>query len=413
VPRLQPSVLIHLSRTDIDKLENLAASRTAPFRVVQRAKLILRAADGESNHGIARALDIGRPEVIKWRRRFAAQGMDGLADLPRSGRPPTISSLDRHRLLAIACKDPREFGVEQSSWSINTIYETAVHGGLVGPMGTTSIWRILNQVDLKPHRFRMWLHSKDPMFEEKMRDIVGLYLNGPQGGGAVVCVDEKTSIQALERIAPVERPSPGKPGRFEHEYIRHGTLCLFAAFDVLSGDVFGWTNPTRKGPDFLSFLDRLALHYPKGPVHVIVDNLNTHKGQEVDRWNERHGNRFVFHYTPTHASWLNQVEIWFSILGRRRLKNASFSSKEELQEGLLGFIADWNRRHTGPFEWTFKGYPLRSFPEVARERKRRHDDAREAINPVRYLEAPATRRGARMHAWDVREGAWQFCHAAA
>jgi transposase len=349
------------------RLEEFAHSLTFQHRFVERARIILHAADGMDNSAIARCVGIARRVVVKWRSRFAEQGMPGLADHPRTGRPPRLSALDRHEIIAMACHSPEDYGLQRSTWTIATLREAAVAAKRVGPMSETSVWKILNDVDLKPHKYRMWLFSKDLQFEEKMRDIVRLYLEGPGDGGVVICVDEKTSIQALERKYRTFLGNPGRTSRIEFEYIRHGTLCLFASLEVHTGQVFGWTNETRKRPDFMHFLDLLAERYPQGKVHVVLDNLNTHKGETITKWNEAHGERFVFHYTPTHASWLNQVEIWFGILSRQRLKNASFQSKKQLRQALLNYIEDRNAHYARPFEWTYKGYPLRAGEEAAQE----------------------------------------------
>jgi transposase len=215
---------------------------------------------------------------------------------------------------------------------------------------------LLEQGEIKPHRWRMWLHSKDPAFTTKVNDIVALYLE-QQAAQAVLCIDEKTGIQALERKYPDRQPGPSRLGRREFEYIRHGTLSLFAAREVHSGQVTGWCVGQRRRIEFLAFMDQLAARYPTGPVHCVLDNLNTHHGPEVAAWLKAHDDRFIFHFTPVHASWINQIEVWFAILSRRLLRGASFPTLANLEARIMAFIADYNSR-AGPFKWTWKGYPL-------------------------------------------------------
>lgn len=412
MPGPAPEVKIVLTVELRVRLEELAHSLTFQHRFVERARIILHAADGMDNSAIARRVGVARRVVVKWRSRFAELGMPGLADRPRSGRPPMLSAIDRHEIIAMACHSPLDYGLERSRWTIATLREAAVATKRVNPLSETSVWKILNEVDLKPHKYCMWLFSKDPQFEEKMHDIVRLYLEGPDDGGVVVCVDEKTSIQALEQKY---RKLPGEPGRaerIEFEYIRHGTLCLMAAFEVQTGQVFGWTNETRKRPDFLHFLDLLSERYPQGKVHVVLDNLNTHKGETIARWNEAHGNRFVFHYTPTHASWLNQIEIWFGILSRQRLKNANFTSKRHLQQALMAYIDDRNKHYARPFEWTFKGYPLRAGEEaVAHAAPLAHTADDDHRADVHGEQAAAAAAPVRVHPWTPNAVSRESDHA--
>lgn len=207
----------------------------------------------------------------------------------------------------------------------------------------------------------MWCHSEDPHFQEKLRDIIKLYLETAQRE-PVLCVDEKSGMQALSRARGLIGPRRGVAGRLEYEYRRQGTRCLFACFNVATGQVVSRLGPTRKRKDFLSFMDLVAGHYRQARVHVVLDNLNTHRdtsaGAFISRWNRRHSNRFLFHYTPTHGSWLNQVELWFSILTRRVLRYGSFATAEDLVEKVQAFIEQWNEREAHPFRWTYKGLPL-------------------------------------------------------
>jgi transposase len=215
-----------------------------------------------------------------------------------------------------------------------------------------SISRILRAADLQPHRVQMWCHSKDPLYDAKLADITALYLSAPPCE-PVLCIDEKSQIQALWR--PHQRdPRPGRLARLQFDYVRRGTRCLFAAFNVRTGQVLGRMRPRRTSADFLGFLDEVALRYRQGVVHLVLDNLNTHYGPAVRAWNARHGRRFRFHYTPTHASWLNQIEIFFGILTRRVLRHARFACTRDLDRVLLGFLGFWNRAEAHPFRWTYR-----------------------------------------------------------
>jgi len=201
---------------------------------------------------------------------------------------------------------------------------------------------------------RLWLHSPDPEFAPKVQRICELY-RAPPPGSTVLSIDEKTCIQALARRYPTVYPAPGRLGRFEFEYKRHGTLVLLAAFDIRTGQLFGQCRPRRTAEDLLQFMGAVAQRYPRGEVYTIWDNLNIHCGERWRQFNERHGGRFHFVYTPKHASWVNQVEIWFAILQRRVLRYGNFRSREELRARVEGFIEHWNENEAHPFRWTFRG----------------------------------------------------------
>lgn len=226
-------------------------------------------------------------------------------------------------------------------------------GGVVG--------RILAEAEIKPHCIKAWCHSTDPQYQSKMRSIAELYVSPPPGE-SVLSVDEKSGIQALSRRRPLGPASPGKRPRREFEYKRNGTRCLFACFNVRTGQVLGRCTLKRAREDFFSFMDLVAQRYRQGRVHVVLDNLNTHKdttrGHFLTEWNRSHGERFVFHYTPTHGSWLNQVELWFSILTRRVLRYGDFPTADALVETIQRFIETWNGGEARPFRWTYQGRPL-------------------------------------------------------
>lgn len=356
-------------------LERCQRAGTTEYRLVRRAGIILALAEGTSSRTVAATLRLSRNTVRKWGRRWAQRVdqqvltdggqpvqdderdlLSSLHDHPRSGRPPLFTLEARTQVVGLACRAPRDEGCgDIDRWTLDLLVETALRQGIVPTIHRSTIGRLLRQGEIKPHRWRMWLHSKDPAFKQKIAAIVPLYLHH-RSGEVVLCIDEKTAIQALERVYPERLPEPRSPGRREFEYIRHGTLTLFAAREVHSGQVTGWCTQQRRRSEFLAFLDHLAERYPRGRVHCVLDNLNTHSGAEVATWRKQH-RRFVFHFTPFHASWLNQVEVWFSILSRQLLRHATFSSVDDLEQRILRFIERYNTR-ASPFKWTWKGYPL-------------------------------------------------------
>jgi hypothetical protein len=251
----------------------------------------------------------------------------------------------------IACDRPEKKAF-RDVWTILSLRE-AVKKKTAFELSATEIRRILRDEKIRPHRVRMWLHSPDPRFRAKVREICKVYLR--PGTGTVLCVDEKPGMQALERKNPSKLPSIGRAGRREFEYIRHGTRALFAAFNPHTGKVFGQISKHRGADELMLFMERLALEYPTGSVTIVWDNLNTHCGPQWDEFNRRHGGRFRFLYTPLHASWVNQVEVWFSILSRRVLKYGDFASPEQLERAVRGFIRHWNTEEAHPFRWKFRG----------------------------------------------------------
>jgi hypothetical protein len=269
-------------------------------------------------------------------------------------------------LIALAC-EPVESQQGRTTRTITQLAQEAPARGLVDSISPSTYQRILAAGDLRPHRVQGWLHSPDPQFRAKVTEITELYLHPPPGS-IVLSIDEKTGMQALERRFPDRPPAPGRPRRREFEYKRNGTQSLICGFEVHRGRVLGDCGDTRTAADLERFMERVAVEYPAETVHVIWDGLNIHFDGRDDRWtkfNARHGQRFVFHYTPKHASWVNQVELFFSILERQCLRHGSFRSKEELRAAVLAFIAAWNRDRAHPFRWTFTGYPLQAGPQAA------------------------------------------------
>jgi transposase len=348
---------LSISVGERETLEGFCRKGTAEQRTVCRARIILALAGGQSCRATARELGLVRNTVRKWRGRFVRDRLTGLCDQPRSGRPPAFTATARTQIIGLACRAPRDEGCSRDErWTLDLLVETAVAQEIVPAIHRATIGRLLTQGEIKPHRWRMWLHSQDPAFKERINDIVRLYLER-QLDEVVLCIDEKTGIQALERKFPDRAPAPRRHGRREFEYIRHGTLSLFAAREVHSGQVFGWCAPARGRAEFLTFMDQLAAHYPNRRVQCVLDNLNTHLGPVVDAWLAQQNDRFVFHFTPIHGSWVNQIEVWFSILGRRLLRQASFTSTADLERRIIDFITHYNAC-AGPFKWTWKGYPL-------------------------------------------------------
>ena len=351
--------IVTLAREVRNRLATVVRAATSPQRSVLRARIILLAGEGWSVARISRDLRITVATVRKWRSRFLATGLDGLRDRPRTGRPSRFGGVVRSALFSLACRPVPE-DLFRNRWTAGELRHELLEADLVASISLATVARLLAEADLRPYRFRMWVHSPDPQFKEKVTALCTLYTQKPTPGEVVVCVDEKPGMQALRRRFPGRPPGPAASGRWEFEYHRHGTRCLTAAFNVHSGKVFGRVTRRRTKQDLLAFLEALARHYPTQVVHIVWDNLNTHHGEHIREFTRRHGGRFHFHYTPIHASWCNQVELWFSLLSRRVLRGGSFQDADDLERRVLGFIAIWNRCEQRPFRWTYTGYPLQT-----------------------------------------------------
>jgi transposase len=348
---------IKLSREERKSLELLTRRGTAEQRQVMRAQIALMAHRGETTTAIAQALGVSVQTVSHWRSRLAQRGVEGLQEIPRSGRPRRIGDTQRLELLALACEPAELEG--RSTPTLDELVDRAVERGVVKQISRSHLQRILQSGDLRPHRVRQWLHSPDPQFRQKVNEICALYRQAPKGS-IVLSVDEKTGIQAIERKHADRAPESGRPRRREFEYIRHGTQALIAAMDVHTGRVLGSCADRRTQDDLVAFMEQVAQAYPKGPVHIVWDNLNTHRAQAVwDDFNARHQQRFVFHFTPLHASWVNQIELLFGIYSRRVLRHASHSSIEHLRQRTEAFVAQRNQAPK-PFKWTFAGFELQT-----------------------------------------------------
>lgn len=338
------------------EIESIVRTATAPFRAVLRSRVVLLAAGGAPNGVIAQRLGCSEDTVRVWRDRFAADPrVRSLADRPRSGRPAWVTTESRIELIKLACSPPPA-SRGQSCWSHRALQAALLEATGVS-LSESEIGRILRNEELRPHRMRLWLHSPDPEFRQKAARVCRLY-RSPPAGATVLCVDEKTQIQALRRRFPGRRPAPGAPGRYEFEYRRGGVLALIGAFNVVTGDVFAQCRERRGAADLIAFMEAVAKRYPTGLVYVIWDNLDIHRDGPDRRWsafNARHGNRFRFVFTPKHASWLNQIEIWFSILQRRVIRFGDFTDVNDLARKLIAFVRHWNREEAHPFRWTFRG----------------------------------------------------------
>jgi transposase len=331
-----------ISPADLATLRRWSSATHAPAVLVQRAKLLLLAAEGVANTEIAERLGISRPTVIAWRKRYCREGLTGqLADRPRRGRPQTVRRARRAEILATSlAPPPAHLGV--THWSSRL---------LAGELGVShsTVARVWAEHDVKPWQVETFKFSTDPELEAKVRDVVGLYLNPPEHA-IVLCVDEKSQIQALERTQPARPVRPGRPERHTHDYIRHGTATLFAALEVATGQVTDQLTTRHRHSEFLAFLKQVARAYPRRQLDVVCDNYAAHKHARVQVWLTRHP-RIHLHFTPTYASWLNLVEVFFAILERQALRRGDFASVEDLMAAIRRFVAGWNQR-CQPFTWT-------------------------------------------------------------
>jgi len=330
---------IDLTPEERQQLEAWVRAPTTEQRLVQRARIVLDGAAGRMTKEIAQGQAMRPGTVSKWRRRFLEQRVAGLMDAPRGRGPRKYDGTTEKRILAALDSPPPE---GYARWSGKLLARS------LGDVSDDQVWRVLKRHAIHLQRRRSWCVSTDPQFAQKAADIVGLYLEPPENA-LVICVDEKPSIQALERSQGWLRLPNGEAVRgFSHEYKRHGTTTLFAALDVATGLVQAGHYPRRRRREFLDFMNEVVANHPGKDIHVVLDNLKTHKPKR-DNWLQRHS-RIHFHYTPTHASWLNQVECWFSILWRQALQVASFTSIRHVRQAIDKFIVAYNPQ-AAPFEW--------------------------------------------------------------
>jgi transposase len=336
MPRVAP--VVTLNAVTEGMLQHLVRAPSTPQALALRGRIVLAASRGATNQEIAAALGVPEVTAGKWRRAFVADGIDGLRDAPRSGRPPKHGSEVWQRIQTRACEQPAEYG----RWTVRTLARDL---GL--PPAT--VHEVLKASGLQLHRLRTFTFSPDPDFAAKLLDIVGLYLHPPENA-LVLCVDEKTGIQALDRTQPGLPMRAQRPRTWTNEYIRHGTQALLAALEVATGRVLGQVKDRRTSANFLRFMDAVVAAFPQRELHVILDNLNIHKNAAAQRWLVRHP-RVHFHHTPTHASWVNLIEVFFSILGKQGLAHRVDRSKRSLKAFLLDYLEQYNAA-CAPFTWT-------------------------------------------------------------
>lgn len=336
----RPKTPIVLSDLERRELESWRRSRSMPAGVVRRARIILMAADGLTHLDIGKKVGLSNSVIGYWRKRFLAERLVGLYDEPRPGAPRTVSDDEVARLIRKTLKTKPKHGTH---WSCRTIaQETGI--------SKSTVHRVWQAFGIQPHRQKHFKLSTDPFFVEKVRDIVGLYLNPPDKA-MVLCVDEKSQIQALDRTQPMLPLGLGYVEGVTHDYVRHGTTTLYAALDIASGQVLARCTPRHRHQEFLAFLKQIQANVPGDlDVHLVVDNYATHKHPKVRGWLAARP-RWHVHFTPTYGSWLNQVEIWFNIITQRAIRRGSFKSVKELQRKIQRFVDRYNAQCT-PFVWT-------------------------------------------------------------
>jgi len=340
MPRGRPVAPIVLNDNEKLQLLSLANSRALPFGLVRRAQIVLACADGEANSSIAKRLKLTNYTVGKWRRRYRELGIEGLHEELRAGRP---RSLEDERVAEVINKALKSRPPGRTHWSVRSMAE---HTGV----SKSTVQRWFTLFGVQPHRQRHFKLSNDPFFIEKVRDIVGLYLNPPDHA-MVLCVDEKTQVQALNRTQPMLPMGLGYVEGVTHDYVRHGTTTLFAALDVANGEVITQCKARHRHQEFLAFLRHIDASVPKDlEVHLVIDNYATHKHAKVKAWLTKRP-RYHIHYTPTYASWLNQVERWFGIITQQAIRRGSFSSVKELIAKIQHFVDHYNQT-ASPFAWT-------------------------------------------------------------
>ncbi len=333
------AVSVELSGAERRELESLTRRRKTAQGLARRARIVLLAAEGFENKKIASKLVATEDTVGKWRRRFAERRLDGLYDEPRPGTPRQIGDDEVAEVIRLTLE---ETPPDSTHWSLRSMASAVGHA-------PSTIHRIWQAFGLQPHRVETFKLSGDPFFVEKVRDIVGLYLAPPERA-LVLCVDEKSQVQALDRTQPLLPLRPGQPERRSHDYKRHGTTTLFAALDIASGEVIGRCFPRHRAKEFLAFLRTIEANIPDDlDVHLVMDNYATHKTPAIRKWFARHP-RWHIHFTPTSASWLNQVERFFALLTEKQLRRGVHRSTRELEDAILAYI-DTVNADPKPFRW--------------------------------------------------------------
>jgi putative transposase len=336
----RPKAPMTLSKQEQEQLEAIVASRSMPSGLVNRVRIVLLAAKGMSNNQISEKIGFSHQAVCKWRQRYLKQGISGLHDELRPGRPRTITD---EIVATIVRKTLDTKPKDATRWTIRSLAEET-------PVSREAIHRVWKAFALQPHRQRHFKLSTDPFFVEKVRDIVGLYLNPPDKA-LVLCVDEKSQIQALDRSQPLLPIGLGYVEGVTHDYVRHGTTTLFAALDIATGQVLARCQRRHRHHEYLEFLKTIETNVPQDlEIHLVVDNYATHKHPKVKLWLASHP-RYQMHYTPTYASWLNQVEIWFHLITQRAIRRGTFKSVKDLVSKIDQFVKLHNS-NTRPFVWT-------------------------------------------------------------
>jgi transposase len=338
---MRTATAISLAPADRAQLQRYARARSAPQRLTERARIVLMAADGKQNKVIAAQLGLSRPTVQLWRDRFAAQGIAGIEkDAPRPGRKPKLSAAKVRKVIKATLETTPPGATH---WSVRTMAKAQG----ISRMAVQRIWKAH---DLKPHRVETFKLSRDPKFVEKLIDVVGLYLHPPDRA-LVLCVDEKSQIQALDRTQPLLPLRPGIPARQTHDYRRNGTTCLFAALSMLDGHIIAQCMRRHRHQEFLKFLKKIDQQTPPQlDLHLIIDNYCTHKHDKVTRWLGRH-KRFHFHFIPTGTCWLNLIERWFAEITRKRIRRGTFKNVRQLVDAINEFVEVHNA-DSNPFIWS-------------------------------------------------------------
>jgi len=336
----RPKSPIFLSEEEHKQLRSMVNSRSLPHGLITRVRIVLMAAEGAPNRTIAQTVGLSAQMVCKWRRRYLQQGLPGLHDELRPGRPRSISD---EKVAALIHKTLQTKPHDGTHWTIRSIAEET-------KLSRPTVHRIWQAFGLQPHRQRHFKLSTDPFFVEKVRDIVGLYLNPPDKA-MVLCVDEKSQIQALDRTQPLLPMGLGYAEGVTHDYVRHGTTTLFAALDIATGQVLTCCKRRHRHQEYLDFLKQVDASVPHNlDIHLVVDNYATHKHTKVKRWLAAHP-RYQVHYTPTYASWLNQVEIWFNLITQKAIRRGTFKSVKDLVAHIEHFVKQYNGK-SRPFVWT-------------------------------------------------------------
>jgi len=332
------TVAVDVSARDHEILASWTRASSLRAGLAQRARIVLLAAEGLGTSEIVRRVGVSKPTVIGWKRRYASEGLAGLDDRAKSGRPPTVDPVAI--VLATLEAPPERLGV--THWSSRLLAKELG----VSDFTVSTTWK---KWGLQPWRRETFKFSTDPELEAKIRDVVGLYLHPPERA-VVLCIDEKSQVQALDRTAPILPLRPGLPEKATHDYVRHGTTTLFAALEVATGKVTDACFPRHRHEEFLRFLKQVAKAYPRRQLHIVVDNYATHKHPAVKAWLAKH-QRITLHFTPTSGSWLNMVEIFFGIITRQAIRRGTFTSVKDLIGAIEAFIDGWNER-CEPFTWT-------------------------------------------------------------